>query len=288
MSRCALVPLAALVGAFVLGCASAPPPVAPAPLRQEARAALEVGAARFEGRHFAAAARSFGRAAAIFGALDDPASEATALRNQAEALRRDGDLAAAAAGFERALALDAASGRSVAQARDLVGLARVASASGEAERAIGDSERALQLVPDADPFRATVEIDLAVYLLARGAPGDRERVFALLTAAAGRAAARDDPSVHAVTQLQLGRAQRHFGSADLGEAALLRALEVFRALDDPEGVARSHEELGRLMGARAESAAARRHLEQARRGYEFLGDAAALRSVDALLAEGRE
>jgi tetratricopeptide (TPR) repeat protein len=278
----------ALLGALLLGCASQPPPPEPSPLRRDAQAAAEAGSTRFAGRHFAASALSFGRAAEIFGALDDPASEAAALRNQAEAQRRSGDSVAATIGFERALALDRAGERPIAQARDHSGLARCASARGEIDVAVRESDQALALVGKADALRALVEIDLAVYLLARGDAADRERIVALLVSAGDLAVALDEPRTRAAAHLHLGRAQRRFGSTELGEPPLRQALEEFRALDDPEGLARTHEEIGRLLKARNQSEAARQHLEQARRGYEFLGDAAARESVEALLGEGRE
>jgi hypothetical protein len=59
-------------------------------------------------------------------------------------------------------------------------------------------------------------------------------------------------------------------------------------LDDPEGIARTHEELGRLLIASNQPEAAQRHLEQARQGYEFLGDKAALAQLDELIVAERD
>jgi len=270
--------------ALLVGCASQPPPSEPSPLRRDAEAAVEAGSARFAGRHYDAAARSFGRAAEIYGALDDAASEAAALRNQSEALRRAGDVAGARAGFERALGLDRAGARAAAQARDLAGLARCSSARGEAERAVREAEQALALAAGDPALRAAVEIDLATYLLARASGADDERALALLASAA---ADTNEPRIRAAAHLALGRAQRSRGALDFAEAPLRLALDEFRILDDPEGVARTHEELGRLFRARGDSEAARQHLEQARRGYEFLGNEPARESLEDLLEEGR-
>jgi tetratricopeptide (TPR) repeat protein len=167
------------IGALLLACAAAPPPVSQ--FRTEALAAAEAGSKRFADRHFAAAARSFGEAARIYGAIDDFAAQTAALRNQAEALRRDGDLDAATAGFQRALAIDRLGERNDDQARDLAGLARCASARGEVDRAIRQSEQALGLVSGSEALRASLEIDLAVYLLVRGNSTDQGRIVELLT-----------------------------------------------------------------------------------------------------------
>ncbi len=271
--------------ALLSGCASTPPAPEPSPLRGQAQAAVDAGSSRFASRHFEASARSFGQAAEIFGALDDAASEAAALRNQAEASRRAGDVAAATTGFERALALDRVGGRSGAQARDLAGLARCSSARGETDRAIDESEQALALAAGQGAPHAVFEIDLAVYLLERDNAADRDRALALLESAAS---AKNERRVQAAANLNLGRAQRRFGASDASETHLLRALEEFRALDDPEGVARTHEELGRLLRSRGDTEAARRHLEQAQRGYEFVGDAPGRESIEVLLGQGGE
>jgi tetratricopeptide (TPR) repeat protein len=279
-AACAL----ALVG---LACASEPP--APAsPLRQSAAAAAEAGSTRFEARHYAAAARSFGRAAEVYGALDDRAAEATALRNQAEALRRTGKLEDAVGALERALALDTEGAWPAGQARDLAGMARCHAERGDEDGAIERAEAALAIVPDTDPVAASLEIDLAVYLIARGRPADQPRVVALLDAVARRADAAAEPRTRAAAHLHLGRAHRLLGSPGSADVPLRQALDEFRTLDDPAGLARTHEELGLLQGARADTANARRHLEQARRGYAFLGDEAALARIDDLLGEGRD
>ena len=276
----------ACIGAMLLACASSPPPASL--LRTEAQAAVEAGSKRLTGRQFAAAARFFGQAAQIYGAIDDPTAKAAALRNQAEALRRIGDLGAATAGFERALAIDRLGERTDGQARDLAGLARCSSARGKVDHAIQQSEQALGLVSGSEALRASLEIDLAVYLLARGNSSDQGRVVELLTSAADRAAAKGEPRTGAAAHLHMGRARRFFGSPDLAEEPLRLALSEFRALDDPEGLARTHEELGRLLNARNLREAAKRHLEQARRGYEFLDDKAALAHLDEFLVEMRD
>jgi tetratricopeptide (TPR) repeat protein len=187
--------------ALLLACASEPP-TPTSPLRSEAARAGEAGSQRLAGRHYRAAARSFERAAEIYGALDDPGAEATALRNQAEALRRAGELAEAAAGFERALALDRRGDRPTGRARDLAGLARCHAAQGETARAIQEAEQALALAREAEPLRSSLEIDLASYLVALGGDADRERVVALLTSAAQR----HEPRTRAAAHLHLGSA----------------------------------------------------------------------------------
>ncbi len=265
-----------------LGCASElPEPVSA--LRRDAASAAATGSDRFAGRHYKASAESFGRAAAIYAALDDTYAEAKARRNQAEALRRAGRFEEAAAGFERALVLDREGGWQGEQARDLAGLARCRYALGNTELAIEQAETALTLASGTD---ASVEIDLAVYLIARGDPADEPRVLAMLTSLAERDAEGGEPRTRAAANYHLGRAYRAFGSPERAETSLRLAMDQFRALDDPEGLARTHEELGRLLEERNDVEGARRHFYRARLGYEFLGDESALARVDDLLEEG--
>ncbi len=281
MTRTSIAVLSALLS---LGCASEPPEPVSA-LRKEATSAAATGGERFTRRHYLASAESFGRAAEIFAALDDTYAEAKARRNRAESLRRAGRFEEAAAGFERALVLDREGGRLSEQARDLAGLARCRYALGDTEAAVEQAEAALALATDGD---ASVEIDLAVYLIARGDPAAEPRVVALLTSVAERAAERDEPRTRAAANYHLGRAYRSFGSPDRAETPLRRALDQFRAIDDPEGLARTHEELGHLLEARNDVEGARRHFQRARLGYEFLGDAPALARVDDLLEAGSD
>jgi tetratricopeptide (TPR) repeat protein len=271
------------VAVLLLACASSPPPPS-STLRSQALAAAEAGSKRFTNRHYAGAARSFGEAARIYDVIDDPEAQAAALRNQAEALRHLDDLDAATTSYERALTLDRIDGRRNGQARDLAGLARCFGARHELERAVRTSEQALRLVMDSEALRASLEVDLAVYLLARAHASDQARVVELLAAAAERATVAGEPRTLAAAHLHMGRARRLFGSPDLADAPLRQALSEFRALADPEGLARTHEQLGRLFEELGEPTAALRHLGQARRGYEFLDDRAALAKLDKFLA----
>lgn len=272
--------LACLAPIVLLACASAAPAPEPSPLRQQAQRAAESGASSFADRHWQASARAFERAAEIYGALDDSASEAAARRNQAEALRRAGRIDDATAAFQSALASDQRAGRSLDQARDLAGLARCQSARGEADLAIASARQALERTTASDPLHALLENDLALYLLERGDVADRERIHQLLTSALQESRSRGDVRGMATAQLNLGRAYLRFGEEDLAEAPLAEALEHFRALDDPAGLARAHEELARLFDARNQPDRARLHREQARRGYAFLGDEAGVRRVE--------
>jgi tetratricopeptide (TPR) repeat protein len=269
------------LGSFwLVACSGAAPAPEPSALRAQAQRAAESGRSRFATRHWEASARSFESAAEIYGALDDPASAAAAERNQGEALRRAGRLDDATAAFERALRIDGDGDRPLAQAQGLAGLARCQSTRGETNLAVASAERALQMTAEVEPLRSVLENDLALYLLARGDPDDRERIEALLSSALARSRSDDDARGVAAVQLNRGRAHLRFGESDLAEPPLREALDGFRALDDPEGLARTHEELARLFETRNEPGTARRHLEQARRGYAFLGDEAGLRRLD--------
>ncbi|NNL67883.1 MAG: tetratricopeptide repeat protein [Myxococcales bacterium] len=284
MSKRALRLLAATTALGALGllaCASDPGPPPPSPLRQDAHRAAESGRASFEERRFEASARAYGRAARTYGALDDPEAEAAALRGQGEALRRNGSVEAATEAFERALALDRRRDDPVAHALDWAGLARCARDRGEIENAVAAVERALGLAGIEPSLRAALGSDLALHLLARGRADDRPRILALLAAARDQAVADDDARRAAVAYLNLGHANRRFGDPARAEAELRQALERFRALDDPAGLARTHEELARVERDQDRPDAARSHEEQARRGYEFLGAEADLERLRA-------
>jgi tetratricopeptide (TPR) repeat protein len=264
----------------LLACTSAAPAPEPSPLRQQAQRAAETGGSRFAARHWEASARSFERAAEIYGALDDSAAEAAARRGQAEALRRAGKIDDAAVAFQSALAIDQRAGRPLDEARDLAGLARCASARGEMDLAIATAQQALERTPASDPLHALLENDLALYLLERGDVADRKRIHQLLESALEESRSRGDVRGMASAELNLGRAYLHFGENDLAESPLDEALAHFRTLDDPEGLAHAHEELARLFDARAQPDRARFHREQARRGYAFLGDEAGVRRLE--------
>ena len=272
--------LACLASAWLLACSGAARTPEPSALRLQAQQAAESGRSRFAIRHWEASARSFESAAKIYGALDDPVSAAAAERNQGEALRRAGRPDDATAAFERALIVDGNGDRPLSQALDLAGLARCQSARGETNLAVASAERALDLTADPEPLRSLLENDLSLYLLARGDPDDRERIEDLLSSALASSRSHGDARGVATAQLNRGRAHLQFGEPALAEPPLREALDRFRVLDDPEGLARTHEELARLFGVRNEPGPARRHLEQARRGYAFLGDEQGLRRLD--------
>jgi tetratricopeptide (TPR) repeat protein len=267
---------AALLLLLALGCAATSRPVAePSALRLGAERAAARGAAALGARRWDAAATAFGRAATAFAALDDAAAEATARVGEATALRRAGRLDAALDAAERARALDAARGDAGAEARDLAALAQVRRARGDVPGAIAAAEDARRRADDGSAVAATVENDLATYLLARGDAADRERIFALLASAERANRARGDARGRAVNQLNAGRAHLAFGEPDAAAAALASALEGFRRLDDPEGLTETHEALGELAATRGRRDESLAHWRQARDGFAFLGDRAA-------------
>jgi len=272
--------LVCLGSAWLAACSGAALAPEPSALREQAQRAAESGRSRFATRHWEASARSFESAAEIYGALDDPASAAAAERNRGEALRRAGRIDDATAALERALLIDRNGERPLAQALDLAGLARCQSAQGETDLAVASVEQALDLTGETQPLRSVLENDLALYLLARSEADDRERIQELLLSALASSRSHGDARGVATAQLNRGRAHLRFGEVALAEPPLQEALDGFRALDDPEGLARTHEELARLFGVLNEPGRARQHLEQARRGYAFLGDEAGLRRLD--------
>ncbi|HME69023.1 MAG TPA: tetratricopeptide repeat protein, partial [Myxococcota bacterium] len=220
------------------GCASAPADSVP---RAEARQQLASGRSAYEQRQWKAASVAFGRAALIFAALSESSAETAALRDQGEALRRAGDLETAVAVDQRALELDRRLGHRQDQARDLGGLARCAAAQQKTALAIQTAEDALALVDAGTPLAAVLENDLALYLLARGESGDPARARELLSSALASNQAQRDALGAASNELNLGRAEFASGDSKLAESHLERALEGFRALQDLDGLAQTHE-----------------------------------------------
>jgi hypothetical protein len=267
--------------ALALGCASTPRAPEPA-LRLEAEAALRSGRTASEQRDWRGAARAFGRAALTFGAIEDGAAEAAARRDEAEALRRAGQPVAALAADERALALDRHLGFPEAMAADLAGMARSAAAEGELDRAIEAAQAARPLAPDGTALAALLDNDLALYLVSRGGDVDRAQVRSLLASSRASSEARGDGVGIATSALTLGRAELAFGEPALAEASLQDALARFQTLEDPDGLAHGNELLAQRYFAKGDEQRARFHLAQARIGFTFLEDPAALRRLDTL------
>ena len=261
------------------GCASAPVESLP---RGEARQALASGRSAYERRQWGAASTAFGRASLIFAALDESSAESAALRDQGEALRRAGDAAGAATAYQRALEIDQRLGEEQAQAWALGGLARCAAAQQQAALAVASAERALALAAPGTPLAASLENDLALYLLERDDVGDPGRAIELLSQASASNEARRDALGLATNELNLGRAELAIGQGGSAEAHLIRALEGFRGLQHPEGLAQTHELLARLSLARQEVEQARVHQAQARAGYTYLDDRGGLRRLERL------
>jgi tetratricopeptide (TPR) repeat protein len=275
-----LLPLAAL------GCAAMARPVAePSTLRLDAERAVARGQAALGARRWDTAAGAFDRAATAFSALDDAGAEATARIGQATALRRAARLDDALSAVERAVALDAGRGDASAEARDLAALAQVHRARGDVPGAIATAEDARRLVDEGSAIAATVENDLATYLLARGDPADRTRIFALLVSAERTNDVRGDVRGRAVNQLNAGRAHLAFGEPEQAASPLASALEAFRRLDDPEGLAETHEALGALAASHGRHSERLEHYRKARDTFAFLGDQAAEERLTRRLAE---
>ena len=267
--------LALALVAWSLGCASSLE-TSVSPVRVAAQRSLETAHTAFEQRAWRAAARSFGRAADAFAALDEISPEASAWRSQAEALRRAGDEEGAERAGARALVLDRQRGVPEDVARDLVGLARAAAARGDAGLAVARAEEALSLAPPASPLATLVQNDLAVYLLARGDAADRTRAASLLGAALAEATARGDAAGIAAAELNLARTALAGGDPDAAAPRLDRALAGYRGLEDPEGIASTHEVLAALARTRGDESLAAFHRGQAWAGFTFLDDRAAL------------
>jgi len=257
----------------VWGCAV--PLQEPSELRTDAARAMQRGRDAAEARRFEVSEAAHLRAAEIYAALDDAPAEADARFAASEASRRAGRIDEACAQVVRALALDRGIARESAVARDLAGLARCESARGRLDVAIDHADEALELARGEAALEAALQSDLALLLLRRASAGDAERSRKLLLAALRTSELQADARGAATARLHLGSAALALGDAERAQSELQHALEAFRALDDPAGIAHAHEALA-VLYARRDEDRARYHREQAREGFAFLEDEAGL------------
>ena len=103
----------------------------------------------------------------------------------------------------------------------------------------------------------------------------------LTTALQINESARTTPSV-AANYLNLGRAYVAFGPLDQAETQLLKALQLFRSIEDVPGLANAHEACARLYALRKDTNRMRFHLDRSREGYAYLKDEAGLRRVESI------
>jgi tetratricopeptide (TPR) repeat protein len=260
------------------GCASAPPAPPLSELRQQARRADESARTAYQRRNWDVAARLFERSAAMFGAMDDHLPQAVALHNRGQALLQAGQPDAARDAFDAALQINRRLGRRPEQAHNIAGLAQCDSRSGRTDDAITALRQALDIAGGAQPLTAGLQNDLAVMLLAAGA--GPEEIIGLLSAALQTNHARRDRRGMAVSHLNLGRARLTFGEHEPASRHLAEALELFRALEDPAGLAHTHETLAGLYASRQDTDRARYHHDQARDKFIFLNDEAALQRLE--------
>jgi tetratricopeptide (TPR) repeat protein len=271
-----------LAAVLLPACTSTKPAPLPGRTRIQAEQAYETAQAEYRRQNWAAAAKSFERAADTFAAVDDFGAEATARHNCGQALRKAGQLDAAVESYQKALAINGRLKRSSEQAQNLAGLAACYRAQNKVDLAIQTGEEALKLATGSKSVVAKLENDLALSLLKRGDAADRDRVIQLLTSALKISEWEGNKRSIAANHLNLGRAQLQFDQATAAETSLNKALELFRSLDDPAGLAASHELLAKLYLKLGNTEKARFHSEQARAKYEFLKDEAGLRRVENL------
>ncbi len=288
-----------LTSAFILltGCTSTKPPSPTSPLRDQAQRTLTSAREAYSRDNFTSAAQLYARAAETFAALDDSAGQADALHNQAQAFQRARLVESAVESYEKALALNERLARPVPQAQNLTGLAQCAAAQNRYDLAIETGEprparhvavaapatepgeQARKLAEKSPAIRAIIENDLAVHLLDRGQPTDRERILSLLTAAANANHRLRNTRGVAVNDLNFGRAHLQFAQLDLAEAQLARALAAFRDLDDVRGLGQTHELLAQVYAARGEADRAQFHRQQALDKFAYLKDEPAMKRV---------
>ena len=270
---------------LMTGCASTKPAKEPSRTRVQAEQAYDSGRAAYGRQSWAAAAASFEKAAEAFAAVDDYAEEATARHNHGQALRRLGKQQEALEAYEKSRVLNKRLSRKTEEAQNLDGMAASWRALGELERAIQVLEEALPLASESRSVRATVENDLGLYLLQLKRKEDQARVLQLLQSALDTNKSLGDTRALAANHLNFGRAQLQFEQLDAAAASLLKALELFRSLDDPRGLATAHELLARLYRKRNDPEKAGFHAGQAREKYEFLHDDAGVKRMDSLRTE---
>lgn len=261
------------------GCASAPPPKERSRPRIQAEQAYEKAQDAYRRHAWAAAAKSFGEAADIFAAIDDYDTEATARHNQAQALKRAGEINAAIAAYEKSKAINERLGRKTELVQNLAGLASCHRSRKKLDLAIQTLEDALKIPVDSKSVTATLENDLGLYLLQRGSRADQERIIELFTSALNTNKLIGSKRTEAINRLNLGRAYLRFDQPDLAEQHLEDALAVFRDAGDPVGLAYAHELLWKLFAKRGDEDKAAFHLQQAREKFEYLKDEKSLKRL---------
>ena len=261
------------------GCASKPPPQEPSRPRIQAERAYGSGQDEYRRQNWMAAANLFGRAADFFASIDDYDAEATARHNQAQALKRAGEIDAAIEAYEKSRVINERLGRKTEQAQNLAGIASCQRSQGQLDQAIKTAGEALSLGVDSRSVTATLENDLGLYLLQRGDEADRERIVELFSSALKANRSAGNKRFEAVNHLNLGRAHARFDQADLAEKHFQDALTLFRDTGDPVGLAHSHEQLWKLYRKRGDESKAAFHHEQAREKFEFLKDEKGLKRL---------
>ena len=283
--HCNRLTMRRLAGPFlallIAGCASAPPPQPKSDLRIQADRAAADGAEEYGRRNWPSAALMFQRAGEIYAALDDFSSQAAALHNQAQSLRKADRVEAAVEAYSQALAINQKEGLKSQQAENLAGSAQCAAVQGKLEEAIATLEKALELAANSPSVRATVQNDLALLLLQQDKTSHQDRVLELLRSALQLSSAKRPTSHQAVTQLNLGRACVAYTQLEEAEKHLGAALAQFRELDDPLGLAHTHEAMAHLALASDDREQATVQFQLAREKYAFLKDEEALRRLDA-------
>lgn len=265
-----------ILAAVLTACASTKPPAPVSELRQSAQRDMDSGHASYEHRNWTAAAFAFSRAADKFGAMDDDASQATALVNAGNAVLQAGGVTEAETMFKSAQEVagrDTAETTRTVAATALAGQARCQAQAGHHAEAKRLLEQALTCTPTDTATTATLQNELAVILMHLNDP---KAVELLQTALATNTALGRNRDV-AVNRLNLGRYYlRQKQHPELAKPDLEIALAEFKKLDDPVGLSRAHESLADYYTATGNADLAKFHRAQALQKYQFLKDEAGI------------
>jgi tetratricopeptide (TPR) repeat protein len=260
--------------ALLASCRSSKPPPPVSDLRQSAQLDMDSGHAAYERRNWPSAASAFSRAADKYAAMDDDASRATALVNQGNAVLGSGQPWGAEEIFERAFTLADRAGSKRTAASALAGRARCWP--GDATKACVSLDQALSLVRDDPATTATLQNELAVVRMQMQLTGVTDLLQAALATNEKLGRTRDT----AVNRLNLGRYYLAQPEYNLARQHLDTALEQFRKLDDPVGLAQAHESLMKLHEATGHAEQAAFHRDRALQTYQFLKDQAGVKRLD--------
>ncbi len=257
------------VAIFLAGCASAP--IIPAPVSSLSTRANEAGVREFARGNLDRSKQLFARALKLNRSIDNRRGIVDNLNNLGALALRKGDPEAAVVSFEEALTLSRELRDFAAEADVLINLGAAHEAMGEAEKALASFAAAREL---AEAHGAVRTLRAAL-----GRMGRLELALARWESAANHLKAayvldgkEGDEAGMALRENDLGLLALEQNRPDEALALLRLALDRFRRLESPAGVALALQRLARVHLHCEAFALAEEHARRALHAHEAIGD----------------